>query len=453
MQGDPTQHSFTHVFAGGTALLGRALCFQVQGVSPQGTIGTTSDPSPPAFSWSAPLAGAMQLHASQPANTDFGGTTTTTVDLDLGADPIRDVGGVGASIELQLTGAGDTQTKTIVWDGRTDRVSTQFAGIKAGAQYSARASIAPPRHAGDAVTVGPVTVTTRASWPAVTAQASCPTGGGAVTLSCTLVVRLSGPSSAQADGELFDLTDASNLSCGGGNSAKPLGKDGFDPATEAITTSVDLLTYNGQCTVNIQLAEAGRTGGPLVFGGTSSPLISTPVNLGQASALDASASDFSATFDPNNPTATIHYDGNHDAASQLAINWHEQVHAPNGTPCGGDSTGQSGQPDVTVDLRPLDQCVVTQGDQSGWTFDISYQDRRDGALHSFNGIAIPGKPSGFIPPCDVRGALLRAVDGADLHRTVGHRHLRRQRCGPAGLQRVHLHGLRAAQGEAVRECQ
>ncbi len=168
--------------------------------------------------------------------------------------------------------------------------------------------------------------------------------------------------------------------------------------------------------MNLQLAEAGRAGGPLVFGGTTSPVISTPVNLGQASALGASASDFSASFDPNNPTATIHYDGNHDAASQLALNWHEQVHAPDGTPCGGDNTGQSGQPDVTVDLRPLDQCVVTQGDQSGWTFDISYQDRRDGTLHSFTGIAIAGKPSGFIPPCDgPRQQLHGAVDGPALH--------------------------------------
>ena len=404
VSGDPTQHSFTHVFAGGTALLGRALCFQVQGVGPQGTIGTTSDPSAPAYSWSNPLARTMQLHASQPANTDFGATTTTTVDLDLGADPIRDVGGVGASIDLQLTGPGGTETKTVVWDGRSDRVSAQFAGIKAGAQYSARASVAPPRHPANAVTVGPVTVTTRANWPQVTAQASCPTGGGPVTLSCTLVVQLSGPSSAQAGGERFDLTGNSNLVCGGGNSAKPLSKDGFDPSSEQITTSVDLLTYNGQCTVNVQLAEAGRAGGPLVFGGTTSPVISTPVDLGQASTLGASGSDFGASFDPNNPTATIHYNGNHDAVSQLTLNWHEQVHAPDGTLCGGDNTGQSGPPDVTVDLRPLDQCVVTQGDQSGWTFDVSYQDIRDGTTHSFTGIAIAGKPSGFIPPCDVRGA-------------------------------------------------
>ncbi len=269
--GDPTQHSFTHVYEGSDALLGRGMCFAVQGVSPDGTIGTTSTPSAPAYSWTTPNAAALTLAASQPASTSFGGTTTTSVDLGLGSDPVRNVGGVGASITLRLSGPGAPRSKTIVWDGRLDRVATTFSGIRAGAQYTATATVTAPRHSTATAAKGPVTVTTRANWPAVSASASCPTSGGAVTLDCTLVVQLSGPSSATADGERFDLTD-SNVLCGGGNSSFGLTKSGFDPSSEAITQHVDLLQYNGPCTVNLHLVESGAVGaGPEVFGGTTSP--------------------------------------------------------------------------------------------------------------------------------------------------------------------------------------
>ncbi|HEY8301565.1 MAG TPA: hypothetical protein VIG48_06685 [Jatrophihabitans sp.] len=405
--GDPTQHSFSHVYTGGTALLGRAMCFQVQGVSPQGTIGTTSATSAPAFSWTTPLAGALQLHASQPANTTFGGTTTTTVDLDLGADPTRDVGGIGASITLKLTGPGGAQTKSVVWDGRTDRVSEQFAGIKAGAQYTATATIAPPRHPADAVSVGPATVTTRASWPALSAQASCPAGNGPVTLSCTLVVRMSGPSSAQAGGERFDLTNSS-LTCGGGNSAKPLTKYGFDPANEAITASVDLLTYNGSCTVTVQLKESAHGSAPLVFGGTSSPVVTEPVDLGHATTLDAGQGDFSAQWDSHDgSSALVRYTGNHSDSdlAQITQGWQESLAAPNGTPCGSGSQ-QPTHGGIYVDVNPAG-CVNLYGNQGGWQVTISYYDKGTANQHSFT-YTLDGTPPGYIP-CQVSGSNFAAA--------------------------------------------
>ena len=395
--GDPTQHSFSHVYQGSDALLGRGMCFAVQGVGPDGTIGTTSNSSAPAYSWTTPDAAGLTLTASQPANTDFGGSTTTTVDLGLGADPVRTVGGVGATITLTLSGPGAPQSKTITWDGRLDRVATTFTGIRAGAQYTASASVAAPRHSSAFATKGPVTVTTRANWPAITASASCPGNGGTVTLDCTLVVQLSAPSSASANGERFDLTD-SNVLCGGGNSGFPLTKFGFDPAHDQITQHVDLLQFNGSCTVNIHLAESGPNGSdPEVFGGTTSQLISTSVDLGHASTLDAGPGDFSTSWNGHDGSSVlVSYTGGHSDGdvTQITQNWQETIFAPDGTQC-GSSTQMPTHNGVFVDVTPA-SCVNNFGNQPNWRIVVSYQDRGTSNSHSYP-YTLSGEPPGYIP--------------------------------------------------------
>lgn len=406
--GDPTQHSFTHVYEGSDALLGRGMCFAVQGVGTEGTIGTTSAPSAPAYSWTTPDAAGLTLTASQPASTSFGGTTTTTVDLGLGSDPVRTVGGVGATITLRLSGPDAPQSKTIVWDGRLDRVDTTFTGIRAGAQYSATATVAAPRHSSATATKGPVTVTTRANWPTITAAASCPNGGGAVVLSCTLTVQLSGPASATANGERFDLTD-SQLLCGGGNSSLGLSKSGFDPAHDAITQQVDLLQYNGSCTVNVHLVESGAVGsGPEVFGGTTSPLISQTVDLGHASTLDAGQGDFSAAWDKHDgSSALVRYTGGHSDGDldQITQNWQENLVAPNGASCGssGQTPTHSG---IFVDVNPA-SCVNDFGSQTGWQVTVSYVDKGTSNQHSFT-YTLDGTPPGYIP-CTVSASNFSAA--------------------------------------------
>jgi hypothetical protein len=398
--GDPTLSSFSHVFTGNDSLLGRALCFQVQGISPQGVVGDTSARSAPAFSWTDPDAGALTLTASQPGNVAFGETTSTTVDLDLGADPVRDVGGVGATITLRLSGPDGVKTKTIVWDGRDQRVSTVFNDIRAGAQYSATASVAPPNHAGNAVSKGPVPVTTRAQWPAITAQASCPGGGGAVTVNCTLVVQLSGPDSASANGERFNVVN-SDLRCQ--NRVLGLSASGIDPAHDPITQSIDLLQFNGTCTVEIYLVEAGATGNsPQVFGGTTSPLVSRSVDLGQPTTLgpdDTFAANW--TTDPTG-YARVKYTGpkTDDQVGQISDGWSEQLLAPDNTVCGTDNE----QPTSNGILVPVsNDCVNRYGDLgAGWSVTVSYVDRGTSNQHN-RSAALSGAPPGYVP-CNVAGS-------------------------------------------------
>jgi hypothetical protein len=396
--GDPTVHSFARTYPGSDALLGRALCFQVQGVSPEGTVGTTSDSTAPAYSWGLPNAGALTINASQPADTALGATATTTVNLDLGANPVRAVGGVGATITFRLTGPNGTQTKPVTWDGRSSRESVSFTGIQAGQQYTAQASVAPPNHPGSAVTTRPVTVVTRAQWPAISADASCPSSGGAVTLSCTLTVQLSGPSSAQAGGETFDLLD-SGVVCG--NTGFPLNRSGFDPAHDPITQSVDLLQFNGSCTVTIRLVESAGGSGPKVFGGTTSPVITRTVDLGHASTLDASSGDFSANWSQTNDGyVRVRYNGSKSDQQVAAITqgWAEQLSAPNGTPCGSAQE----QPTHEGILLAIDNgCVNRFGNQTGWQVTISYFDRGTSNQHTFVA-PLDGTPPGYVP-CTVDG--------------------------------------------------
>jgi hypothetical protein len=407
--GDPTVHSFSRTYPGSDALLGRGLCFAVQGVSPQGTSGTLSSFSAPAYSWSLPIAGALQLSASQPNDVAFGGTTSTTVDLNLGSNPVRAVGGLGATIIFTLTGPDGRTTKSDTFGGRSNHIQTTFPGIRAGAHYTVQASVRAPNHPSVTAT-SQVTVQTRANWPKLSADANCTPDSGAIVVSCTLNVRVTGLSSAAAGGELFALTDSSGVVCG--NTGFPLSKTDFDPATGVITRTVSLLDFNGACTVNLQLQEGANAREPKVFGGTPSAQFSTAVNLGQASTLDATASQFSAKFvalSDGSAAVDVQFGGDSTAAAKLAYGWHEQIYAPDGTTrCGGDNAGTGGAPDLTISVSPS-SCVVDQGGTPGWSVTLGYRDKRDGTPHTFEHIAISGLPPGFIPPCRLSQANFQAA--------------------------------------------
>jgi hypothetical protein len=203
-------------------------------------------------------------------------------------------------------------------------------------------------------------------------------------------------SSEAAGGELFTLTDSSRVVCG--NTAFPLNKTDFDPANAVITKSVDLFQFYGTCTVNLALREGADIRTPAVFGGTTSPVFSTTVTLGPASTLDATEKQFAGNFvEQSDGTAAVRvqFSGDQDGVAKLTTDWHEQVLGPDGTACGSDNA----PPDDTVPVSP--SCVANQGDQTGWTFTVSYTDKRDGNRHTLGPINIPGTPPGFVPPCVV----------------------------------------------------
>jgi hypothetical protein len=400
---DPTVHSFSRTYPGSDALLGRGLCFAVQGVSPQGTNGRVSGFTPAAYSWSAPIASALTLTASQPANTALGGSASTSVNLDLGSNPTRDVGGLGATITFTLNGPGGARTKTVTFDGKSDQVTASFPDIQAGAQYTAQATVHPPNHPSVSATTPQVVVTTRANWPALTADASCPNGGGLIVVSCTLTVQIDGISSGAASGEQFSLADSSNVVCG--SSGFQLDKSDFDPAHEAITQNVDLLAFNGSCTVNLALREGSNVRDPAVFGGTTSPKFSTTVNLGRATTLDAGSGDFSADWrrtDDNGNTGSfvlVRYTGveSDNQVGQIADRWSLQLFAPDGTAC-GSSDAQPTHSGVYFGVNPA-SCVNEFGSQTGWRVSVSYYDTNTNNQHQQD-YTLDSTPPGYVP-CSV----------------------------------------------------
>ncbi len=382
---------------GGDALLGRGLRFQVEGIGTQGAVGEPSGYTACTYSWSPPVVAALQLSASQPANTQLGGTTSTTVNLDLGKNALHDVGGVGAQVTFTLDGPGATRTRgPITVTGDTGTISATFTGVQAGAVYTASARISPPRRPEAAVSVAPVAVTTRADWPALTVDASC---ASPTLLVCPLGIRIGGISSAAAGGETFDLAAGSQVRCA--NTVDDLTpRTGFDPAQTTITAQLSQLGhYFGTCQVTIALVEDAAGSGPKVFGGTTSPATTVSVDLGPPAAADVQAGELSPTW--SGGFVQLAYTGSKDL-SQLTQNWGETILAPNGTSCGSASS----QPDLDVAVDP--SCVNRFGDQAdGWSVSVSYQDRTDGDQHTVVA-ALGGAPPGY-QPC-TPGALTASWD-------------------------------------------
>jgi hypothetical protein len=401
--GDPTQHSFRATFPGNDALLGRGLKFQVEGIGTRGTVGTPGPSDGCAFSWRPPVADGMTLTASQPAATTLGGSTTTTVNLDLGDNPVRAAGGVGAQITFRLSGPGGTKTVgPVTFRGASQRLSGTFSGVQAGANYTARASVSAPKHPESSVAVGPVTVTTRADWPSMTVDASCPSDPGPIVLSCTLTVKVNGLSSAAANGELFSFDDNSRLECA--STFQKLTKDSFDPARESLVLDgVALLQLNGPCSVSVALVEVAPSGSkaPLVFGGKTSPVLTQAVTLANPPTLDARQGDFTAGFDNagGRSNVQVRYQGgtSDSDVSQITTSWTEEVRAPNGTSC-GSATSQPTRGGIEVPVDPT--CVNRFGGQtSGWSVIVGYQDQAGGAQHSFTYQLSGGPPT--YQPCTV----------------------------------------------------
>ncbi|MDT4934340.1 MAG: hypothetical protein QOK11_2232, partial [Pseudonocardiales bacterium] len=395
--GDPTQHSFSAKYRGSDALLGHGLKFQVIGIGQQGTVGTPGSTGDCAYSWSPPLAGSMSIAASQPPSTTLGGSATTTVTLSLGPNPVRDVGGIGAQVTFSLTGPGGTQTQgPVTFDGTAATMTATFQGVQAGAEYTAHATVTAPRHDTASTTVGPVSVTTRADWPALSVSADCPPDNGAIVITCGLRVNVGGLASANANGERFDLADGSSVRCG--NTGFVLSKNDFDPAHDEIDATMSLLQYRGSCTVSIALIESGNSAPPLVFGGTVSPMASTTLDLGSASKLNAQQGDFSADWDSSGGTSNVRvkYEGalRDSDVAQITENWSEVVKAPNGRSCGsGSAVPTSSGIDVAVSAG----CVNSLGDQTGWQVTVSYQDASDGSQRGPFTYNLTGGPPSYQP--------------------------------------------------------
>jgi Fibronectin type III domain len=391
-------------YRGGDALLGRGLQFQVEGVGVGGAVGDASPPSACVTSWSAPDASAMRLSASQPDHVPFGAAASTTVTLALGSNPVQAVGGVGARVFFRLTGPGGTQISApITYTGAGNSLAAKFDGVQAGADYTATATVSAPGHSESSVTLGPEHVTTSADWPPLTATASCAPVGGVIQRTCDLTVQLHGLAAADVHGEQFDLVDSqsanSQLRCGGGPAAS-LDRSGIDPAAPITLDNLSLLFYNGACTVTLVLQEAGGSAGPLVFGGTLSPVVRVDFTIGAPTTYTASPGDFSAAWDSTQPGSVVRVESTpsapftDDQIAQLTQNWHESLSAPDGTDCGSGAA----QPTRAGILIGADaQCVHRFGSQPGWTVVLSYDDAGTTNTHSVTPSSQPtGPPPGFV---------------------------------------------------------
>ncbi|WP_460605694.1 fibronectin type III domain-containing protein [Jatrophihabitans fulvus] len=379
---------------GGSALLGRSLSFQVVGVGADGSVGAPSATSACVASWAPPNTAALRLSASSPADVDAGGTTTTTLSLSLGDDPLAAVGGVGATVTFVLTGPGGAQTSTTTVDGRSGVLTHTFDGVRPGVRYAATARVSPPGHPEAAVTVDAGQISTRSRWPGLGVTASCPSTG---LLTCQLSVTIAGISSAAVGGERFDLTSSSALQCG--QVTVPLEAAGFDPSSgPVVTRTIGQLPLGlfGSCTVTAALVESDGAAPPLYFGGVPSPAVSTAVNLGAAATAGLTPADFNVTWTDAGP-ASVSYNGQYqEAVSTMTA----QVLAPDGTEC------STAEPLKQGTAQPLKQQVdVSAGDcvqqygatTSGWQVRIVYTDAVDGTEHRLR-VDLVGGPRTYVPP-------------------------------------------------------
>lgn len=378
------------VYQGSDALLGRGLRFQVQGTGTQGQAGTPSATSPCVYSWSPPNVANMQLNASKPANASVGATTSTKVNLDLGSDPTRAVGGIGATITFSLSGPGAPAPQTVTYTGANTNLTVTFSGIQPGAQYTASARVSPPQHAGSAVTVPSVPVVAAANWPAALSMTpSCPQSQNG--LSCELSIQVNGITSAQANGEKFDFSGV--LLCG--SLGYNISATGFDPANAIDAGSVSQLDkFFGSCKITqAQLKESASDPDPKYFGGTPTSIPDAPVNLGAPTYANVQKSQLTVAWDQND-NITITYTGSADL-NTLTQKWSETV-TVGGADCGDGSvmpTPPSSSNPATVQVSAS---CLNQHQGQPVSVSVSYQNSVDGTTpsnlpYTYN----PGPPSGF----------------------------------------------------------
>ena len=413
-----SQPAFT--YPGSDALLGRGLQFVITGSSTTQVPGRPSAPTACAASWTPPSAAAMTLTASKPANSALGGTTSTTARLDLGANPTRAVGGVGARIQFTLTGPDATRVDTQAYDGVGSSITASFTGLRAGATYQVSVTVAAPGHPAATVQLGPQPVTPAADWPDVGLSARCDPEGPVVQLNCAFTANVSGISSAAVGGETFDVIDTADTQSGirCGNAFRSLARTGIDPATP-ITDDLSLLTFTGNCTVTLVLRENGP-----VFGGTLKT-ISTQYSVQAATTYTAKAKDWDVEWDPNQTSssqALISYQGTDYTVAQLkqiTQNWSATVRGPDGQSCGSWS---GNDPPAGVDVPATGSCVNQFGGRGGWSVDISYQDVGTGTGHDVPGAHnLNGPPPTYQPctPTDFGAQWSGTQDNPTITLTVG----------------------------------
>ncbi|WP_375478899.1 hypothetical protein [uncultured Jatrophihabitans sp.] len=381
------------VYAGSDALLGRGLRFQVQGTGLDGEAGTPSAASGCVYSHSPPQAAALQLAASQPSNVTFGGTTTTTATLALGDDPVRAVGGVGASVTFTLTGDGVSQTRGPFQFTGQSTIAANFGDVRAGARYTASATVSS-NHGGGTVTVRANEVTTRADWPA--SLALTPTCEPGAALTCELSVAVTGVSSADAHDEQFDV--AGTLQCG--SVGRDFQRTGLTlPATIDIGALSQLDQFFGACTLSGSVGETAGTASPQVFGGVVKTL-TAPLDLGPPSVLSAASGDFAVQWDSGGGTnAQVTYTGSNPLFAVLTTNYTGSIVAPNGESDCGNGVSSSG---ATLHLYVSQACVDSLGGLSGqWTVRWSYHDATTQDEHDFSS-SLDNPPPGY-QPCDPTG--------------------------------------------------
>jgi hypothetical protein len=402
LAGDPSRHTFRAVFPGYDEILGRGLTFQVEGIGYEGTVGTPAGDGGCSYSWSHPIASEITLHATQPPPTKLGGTSATTLRLDLGSDPIRAAGGIAAQFSYQLRG---TNGKLVAKKGPTMATQVTFDGIEAGTKYTALATVSPPRHPEATVTIGPVPVSTRAAWPKLQVTATFAADPNQVIpIRGKLTVTIGGLASADAEGERFDLTHSA-LVCG--NTSLPLTKNSFDPSKEPIVVdNIFLLQFHGTCQVSITLVEnAGTALDPPVFGGTTSPtyVVKTDGSPGTPT-LGATAADFTAAWagpdDSGLSDVVVKYAGAASASDVDALTrgWDIDVVAPDGKVC-AISHGTPTAAGLTIPIQQSclqDHGVAPTGGQ--WTVTISYRNASgSGGAGPFTE-QVSGQPPTYIAP-------------------------------------------------------
>lgn len=397
--GDPTQHSFSATYQGSDALLGRGLSFHVQGIGSHGTVGTLAT-SGCAYSWSPPIAAQLTLRATTNALQAAGSTTSGTLALDLGSDPVRAVGGLGAQFTYQITGGGSSLTI-----GPTSQLSVGFDNVTAGTQYSAQVSVSPPRHAEASIIVGPVPIIVSAPWPPMSLTATyAASPGQTVPMVASLDFSISGLPAVGSNGESLMLSSASTFTCGGGNTSFGLSNTYFNASSGSYhQDNIPLLVYNGPCTVSVVLIEDPASYGqrPPIFGGKPSPVFTANLAGTQPPTLDARSSDFTASWvpqpDAGNADVLVRYTGpaTADQLTAMSTKWSIDVIAPDGHPCAvGTAPPTAGGVIIPVDTGCIDQHGQPPiGGQ--WTISISYQDTSGiGQTHTMT----PPEPVAGEPP-------------------------------------------------------
>ncbi|HEY3736054.1 MAG TPA: hypothetical protein VGL26_01310, partial [Jatrophihabitans sp.] len=332
--GDQTLHTFSYTYPGNAGMLGRGVSFDVEGIGPTGLISESTNDAGCETSWAHPLPANVTVNASTPAHTSgqaSSATSTTTVGVAFNGDEDVALGGIGGQLGYTLLSGG----QTIDAKGPTDATTVAFAGLRPGQKYQVQVTLYPPDHPEAAVSLAPVDVDAAISdWPTLTLSPA-PSFAATDYRTGALSVTIAGVSSADARGETFDLTNSS-LTCG--NTSKNLVKSNVDPSNGALTfNNIDRATYNGSCTVTVQLQQDTSTEtSPPVYGAGSSNTVTAPITLPTPD-LATTASDFKAswstTSDGSN-AVSVSYTGSNALLLSKSTDWSVTVLGNGSTDCG-----------------------------------------------------------------------------------------------------------------------